>query len=146
MKMHLKMSSAKWRPFCPGKDELREGKLSLECRQHSNDVYEHTHIMVNTHSMVSFSAKWSFRSQKRFLVDTMMSWYKLKGYSGSTRVFKKHASNEECLTPSKLYILNTFPLKLKNNYMEWKCPTKWKYTDYHILKLDIIVQLYFLGK
>ena len=27
MKMHLKMSSAKWRPFCPGGDELTHWSL-----------------------------------------------------------------------------------------------------------------------
>ena len=30
MKMHLKMSSGKWRPFCPGEDELKA--LFLECK------------------------------------------------------------------------------------------------------------------
>ena len=34
MKMHLEMSSAKWRPFCPGGDELKHDDKILPVDHH----------------------------------------------------------------------------------------------------------------
>ena len=42
MKMHLKMSSAKWQPFCPGGDELTElplGKVTATCAKASLQAF-----------------------------------------------------------------------------------------------------------
>ena len=41
MKMDMKMLSAKWRPFCPGRDELINGTLNVPSifEHHSDDMH-----------------------------------------------------------------------------------------------------------
>ena len=50
-KMHLEMSSAKWRPFCLGLNELTQTTLTMKLTLNLNQLYENLNsfwVMINT--------------------------------------------------------------------------------------------------
>ena len=71
-KMHLKLSSAKWRPFCPGGDELKSprGKyIHTGWQQQLYSGYIQAKILTRSHAMC-------FISQHRCWFFTLWSWLK----------------------------------------------------------------------
>ena len=47
--MHLKISSAEWRPFCPGEDELKSDvSLSLLTKEYKTDFSSWSHIKYSS--------------------------------------------------------------------------------------------------
>ena len=53
MKMHLKMSSVKWQPFCPGRDELTECALAYYSeRARSEHLFLHVYLIFHTYCSI----------------------------------------------------------------------------------------------
>ena len=52
IKMHLKMSFAKWRPFCPGTDELKDGQREYQL---NSGCCLHCRPEINFHKVLFWS-------------------------------------------------------------------------------------------
>ena len=61
--MHLKLLSVKWRPFCPGENELK--RTSRRSWQHQDDLHTFQHTDLIRNRLPGTNNTWVWRARKR---------------------------------------------------------------------------------